>query len=104
MEGATKAAGLDGLVLHELRHTAGSHAVDAGLALVEVADQLGHANVEMLARTNRHRTRPVVEGMAGIMEQVITPATTTPRGRPVGLFPPTRRPTRRRPNYRVRPQ
>jgi integrase len=67
-----KAAGIEGRVPHELRHTAGSHAVDAGLPLAEVADQLGHADVNMLARTYRHRTRPVVEGVAGVMEDFIT--------------------------------
>jgi integrase len=67
-------AGLDGVVLHELRHTAGSHAVDAGLALTEVADQLGHSDVNMLARTYRHRTRPVVEGVAAVMEDFVKEA------------------------------
>jgi integrase len=67
-----KAAGVDGRVPHELRHTAGSLAVDAGVSLAEVADQLGHADVNMLARTYRHRTRPVVEGVAGVMEAFVT--------------------------------
>jgi integrase len=71
-ERLTAAAGLEGVVLHELRHTAGSQAVDAGVALTEVADQLGHSDVNMLARTYRHRTRPVVEGVAGVMEDFIS--------------------------------
>jgi integrase len=69
----TKAADLEGVVLHELRHTAASHAVDAGVALTTVADQLGHSNVETLARTYRQRTRPVVDGVAEVMERVVTP-------------------------------
>jgi integrase len=68
-----KAVGIEGRVPHELRHTAGSLAVDAGVALTEVADQLGHADVNMLARTYRHRTRPVVEPVAAVMEAFITP-------------------------------
>ncbi|HEY1445666.1 MAG TPA: tyrosine-type recombinase/integrase [Acidimicrobiales bacterium] len=69
-----KSAGIEGRVPHELRHTAGSQAVDAGLPLAEVADQLGHADVNMLARTYRHRTKAVVEGVAGVMEDFIAPA------------------------------
>lgn len=66
-------AELEDVVLHELRHTAGSVAVDAGVNLTEVADQLGHANVQMLATTYRHRTRPVVEGVADVMDTFIKP-------------------------------
>ena len=65
-------AGLDDVVLHELRHTAGSVAVDAGVPLTEVADQLGHSDVAMLARVYRHRTRPVVEGVASVMDAFVT--------------------------------
>jgi integrase len=68
-----KVAGIEGRVPHELRHTAGSVAVDAGVPLTEVADQLGHADVNMLARTYRHRTRPVVEGVAGVMDAFVSP-------------------------------
>jgi integrase len=67
-----EAAGIEGRVPHEMRHTAGSQAVDAGVPLGEVADQLGHADVNMLARIYRHRTRPVVEGVADVMEAFIT--------------------------------
>ena len=66
-------AELDDVVLHELRHTAGSQAVDAGVALTTVADQLGHADVNMLARVYRHRTRPVVEDVAAVMDAFVAP-------------------------------
>jgi integrase len=75
----TTAADLEGTVLHELRHTFTSHAVDAGVPLTDIADQLGHSNVEMLARTYRHMTRPVVEGPAEVMERLVRP--TRKRGR-----------------------
>ena len=67
-----KTAGIEGRVPHEMRHTAGSLAVDAGVALTDVADQLGHADVNMLARVYRHKTRPVVEPVAAVMEAFIT--------------------------------
>lgn len=44
-------AGLDGLRLHDLRHTAGSYAAQVGgLSLREVADVLGHRSIQSSAR------------------------------------------------------
>ncbi len=60
-EAVAKAAGVEGTVLHELRHTVGSHAVEADVPLAVVADQLGHSSIDMLARTYRHRVAPVVD-------------------------------------------
>jgi site-specific recombinase XerD len=45
---------------NELRHSAASLLVNAGVPLEEVADFLGHANVRMLAQTYRHRVKRVV--------------------------------------------
>ena len=66
-------AGVEGVVFHELRHTVGSQAVEADVPLAVVADQLGHSDVNMLARTYRHRTKPVVEGVADVMEAFVAP-------------------------------
>lgn len=41
---AVKAAGLDGVSPHVLRHTAAVHLVEAGIPIVEVAQMLGHSN------------------------------------------------------------
>jgi integrase len=46
---------------NELRHSAASLLVNAGVPLEEVADFLGHANVRMLAQTYRHRVKRVVD-------------------------------------------
>lgn len=46
---------------NEMRHSAASLLVDRGARLEEVADFLGHANVQMLARVYRHRIKPVVD-------------------------------------------
>ena len=75
-EELTKAAGIEGVVLHELRHTMGSHLVDAGVPLPEVADRFGHANLDQVSRTYRHRVAPVVEGGADVMD-VFAPETPT---------------------------
>lgn len=45
-----KRAGLDGVRLHDLRHTAGSYAHAAGLTQREIADLLGHKQISTAAR------------------------------------------------------
>jgi integrase len=61
---------------HELRHTVASHAVADDVPLATVADQLGHASIDMLARTYRHKVVPVVDVSAS------TDRLVTPRRRP----------------------
>jgi integrase len=65
-------AGIDPpITSHELRHSAASLLVAAGMPLEEVADLLGHADVTMLAEVYRHRTKRVVdlrEGQARMLE------------------------------------
>ncbi len=68
-----KATGLEGRVPHELRHTAASVAVDEDVNMTKVADGLGHANNNMLDRTYRHKTQPVADGLADVMEDFVTP-------------------------------
>jgi integrase len=59
-------AGIDPpITSHELRHSAASLLVAAGMALEEVADLLGHADVTMLAEVYRHRTKRVVDLRVG---------------------------------------
>ena len=47
MAGATKAANIEALTFHELRHTAASRWARLGLSLAEIAQQLGHADLRM---------------------------------------------------------
>jgi len=47
----TRAAGLDGVRLHDLRHTFASHGASAGLGLLVIGRLLGHADVKT---TNRY--------------------------------------------------
>ncbi|MCI0352287.1 MAG: site-specific integrase [Acidobacteriales bacterium] len=50
MAEATKAAEIEPLTFHELRHTAASRWARLGLSLAEIAAQLGHADVRMTQR------------------------------------------------------
>jgi integrase len=58
---------------NSLRHTAASLLCDAGVALEEVADQLGHKDTRMASLHYRHRVRPTISG-AFVMAGVINPA------------------------------
>jgi len=50
METACKAAGIEPLTFHELRHSAASRWARQGLSLAEIAQQLGHADIRMTQR------------------------------------------------------
>jgi len=54
MEAACKAAGLDRLTFHELRHTAASTWIAAGMDLILVARQLGHSDTRMVEKHYGH--------------------------------------------------
>jgi integrase len=54
MRAACKAAGLERLSFHELRHTAASTWLNAGLDLLLVARQLGHADTRMVEQHYGH--------------------------------------------------
>ena len=56
-----KRAGLgDGWTPNDLRHTAASLMADAGVAIEEVADQLGHRDTRMASLHYRHRIKATV--------------------------------------------
>jgi integrase len=55
---------------NELRHTAASLMVDAGQALEQVADYLGHGSTRMLDSTYRHRVRPSADAAVETMDRV----------------------------------
>ena len=68
-----KACGLEGVRLHDLRHTVGTHAAASGLSMREVADLLGHKSlqstqryvnrVSWLQKTNANRVATIVAGV-----------------------------------------
>lgn len=60
---------------NELRHTAASLAVDAGIPLDQVSDQLGHKDMRMVTQTYRHKVRPTVgAGSAAIVDRLFSTA------------------------------
>jgi integrase len=57
---------------NELRHTAASLAVDAGVPLDQVSDLLGHKDMRMVTQTYRDKVRPTVgAGSAAILDQLL---------------------------------
>lgn len=56
-----KAADVKPISPNELRHTAGTLLVEAGMRLEDVADLLGHKDVTMLAEVYRHKSKRVVD-------------------------------------------
>jgi integrase len=58
------------LTPYELRHTAASLLVESGMALEEVSDLLGHANVRTLLESYRHRSRRTVSEHVAVTERL----------------------------------
>lgn len=74
----TKAAGLPPITPNELRHTAASVLVDAGVPLDRVAQVLGHSSVRMLERTYQHAVRPSIDTASSVMESILLAGVSTP--------------------------
>lgn len=60
-------AGVPYLSLYEMRHTVASLMVDADVPLREVADLLGHKDLEMVVKRYRHRTDGVVKSHVAVL-------------------------------------
>jgi integrase len=60
-------AGVPVLSLYEMRHTVASLMVDADVPLREVADLLGHKDLEMVVKRYRHRTDGVVKSHVAVL-------------------------------------
>ncbi len=63
-ERVCKAAGIEGLTFHDLRHEATSRLFEKGLGLMEVASITGHKTMQMLKRYTHLRAEDLV-GMLG---------------------------------------
>ena len=66
-------AGVPGLSLYEMRHTVASLMVDADVPLREVADLLGHKDLEMVVKRYRHRTDGVVKSHVAVLSSLTAP-------------------------------
>lgn len=64
-------AGVPALSLYEIRHTVASLMVDADVPLREVADLLGHKDLEMVVKRYRHRTDGVVTSHVSVLGSLI---------------------------------
>lgn len=60
-------AGVPALSLYEMRHTVASLMVGADVPLREVADLLGHKDLEMVVKRYRHRTDGVVKSHIAVL-------------------------------------
>ena len=60
-------AGVPSLSLYEIRHTVASLMVDADVPLREVADLLGHKDLEMVVKRYRHRRDGVVKSHVEVL-------------------------------------
>jgi integrase len=61
------------LSLYEMRHTVASLMVDADIPLREVADLLGHKDLEMVVKRYRHRTEGVVKSHVAVLGALAGP-------------------------------
>lgn len=68
---AARAAGLDGLTPHELRHTAASLAVASGAGLKAVQRLLGHASAAMTLDVYSHLFDDELDGLADRMDEAL---------------------------------
>jgi len=66
-------AGVPALSLYEMRHTVASLMVDADVPLREVADLLGHKDLEMVVKRYRHRTEGVVKSHIAVLGSLSAP-------------------------------
>jgi integrase len=64
-------AGVPTLSLYEIRHTVASPMVDADVPLRELADLLGHEDLEMVVERDRHRTDGVVTSHVSVLGSLI---------------------------------
>ncbi len=65
---AVKSAGLDGLRLHDLRHTAASTLAAQGASATEIAGRLGHANASVTQRVYMHLLASRDERLADLQD------------------------------------
>ena len=65
---ACKSAGLDGVTIHDLRHTAAVHMVEAGVPMAQVSQYLGHSNIAITERVYARFSPSFLAGAAEALE------------------------------------
>jgi len=67
---AKKRAGIEGVTIHDFRHTCASRLIQNGLSLYEVASILGHTDVQTTQRYAHLERRDVSQRARDIMESL----------------------------------
>ena len=71
IEDAAKAAGVDGVGVHTLRHSAAVGWLEAGVHIKAVADMLGHSSIsitgDIYGHTSDDTARAAVDGWSGVL-------------------------------------
>ena len=71
IEDAAKAAGVDGVGVHTLRHSAAVGWLEAGVHIKAVADMLGHSSIsvtgDIYGHTSDGTARAAVDGWSGVL-------------------------------------
>jgi integrase len=80
---AAKAVGIPRVRFHDLRHTAGSWWIEAGISLETVSARLGHADINFTRRTYIHQLHTRVEEDARKLDDWLT----NQSGRPTNVVP-----------------
>ena len=69
---AMKRAGIEGVTIHDFRHTCASRLIQNGMSLYEVANILGHTDVQTTQRYAHLESRDVSQRARDIMERIAT--------------------------------
>jgi site-specific recombinase XerC len=80
---ALKDAGIDGLHLHDLRHTSNTMAAVTGASLRELMERMGHSS-SRAAMIYQHASRDRDEAIAAAMGTALAAARKRPRGSATG--------------------
>ncbi|HEX2809456.1 MAG TPA: tyrosine-type recombinase/integrase, partial [Kineosporiaceae bacterium] len=77
-------AGLPPIRLHDLRHTAASLALQAGVPMKVVSESLGHSSLSITADTYTSVLPEVAKAAAEAVASIVPRAPRTPRTEPAG--------------------
>jgi integrase len=80
---ALKAAGVRKLRLHDLRHSYATLAIQAGVPLLTVSRQLGHASIATTADLYTHAVPGSNRAAAEVMEAILAGNQTQPQRNPL---------------------
>lgn len=98
---ALERAGLDGLRIHDLRHSHASWLIAEGVPLAHISRRLGHSSIKITVDTYGHLDPTAHAGMADAIDRAIGAATPLRAVTSPGIGRVVRRPSARRPGRRT---